>query len=559
MRKNLKVAAGLGISATLLIAGCSTNGPEAGSPAETSSISMDVNKPVIENGVELTPPGTFPITKSKVTLKVFAPMDATIEDLNTNEFTKEYEAKTNVHIEWMLVSDKDIEQKKNLLLATNADMPDIFMNAKINTTQQAQFGAQGVLLPLNDLIEKHGVSMKKVFEYDPLLKKMITAPDGKIYILPTNTETYHTTYGQKLWINQTWLTNLGLKMPTTTDEYYNVLKAFKEKDPNGNGKADEIPFTGAITGYNTNVYSFLMNAFIQNQGFDQKPFILNNGKVSVAFDQPEWQDGLRYLRKLYKDGLLDPGAITQDNNQLKQLAANKDALLGSVASGALTGFLANGVPRMYEYTAVPPLKGPKGVQTTGYYPYQAVLDKVAISKSTKYPEVAMRWLDWFYSEEGSMRSGSGREGIEWRKGQPGEIGMNGKPATFVKILLFGKTQNVHWNQMANIFLSKDFRNGSVADPKNQETILYNETKTKYEPYTPKEVLPPVFMTAAEAEEFLGIDASMKDFIIQSAAKFVVGDMDIETGWTGYVQQLDKIGLKKYISLTQAAYDRGYKK
>jgi putative aldouronate transport system substrate-binding protein len=103
------------------------------------------------------------------------------------------------------------------------------------------------------------------------------------------------------------------------------------------------------------------------------------------------------------------------------------------------------------------------------------------------------------------------------------------------------------------------RNGSVVEPTDQETILFNETKTKYEPYKPKEVLPPLFMTSQESEEYLGIDFSIRDYILQSTAKFVVGDMNVEKDWSAYLQQLDKIGLKKYVALTQGAYDRGYKK
>jgi putative aldouronate transport system substrate-binding protein len=542
LKKKLALATSFTLCAVAILGGC-TQSPTEVKKKESSSA------PAL---------GAFPLEKP-ITLKVFLPSDPSIEDLKTNELTKEYEAKTNVHIEWIEVSSKDMEQKRNLLLATNSDMPDIFLNTKISNAQQVQFGSQGVLLPLNDLIEKYGVNIKKVFDYKPLIKKMVTAPDGNIYALPSVEETFHTSLGQKLWINQAWLTKLGLKMPQTTDEFYEVLKAFKEKDPNGNGKADEIPLTGAINGYNTNVYSFIMNAFIQNQGFDEGPFILDNGKVSVAFDKPQWQEGLKYLNKLFKEGLLDRGAISQDGIQLKQLAASKDVLLGSVSAGAMTGFLAADSPRMKEYTSVPPLKGPQGVQTTGYYPNQLTPGKFAISSSSKYPDIALRWVDWFYSQEGTLRSNAGREGIEWRRGKPEEIGLNGKPALFFRMLKFGKTQNVHWNKNVPILYTEILRNGSVVEPTDQETILYNETKTKYEPYKPKEVLPPLFMTSEESEEYLGIDFSIRDYILQSTAKFVVGDMNVDKDWPVYLQQLDKIGLKKYVALTQGAYDRSYKK
>lgn len=76
----------------------------------------------------------------------------------------------------------------------------------------------------------------------------ITAPDGNIYALPSINDCYHCSMAQKMWIYKPWLDKLGLDVPTTTDELYTVLKAFKDKDPNGNGKADEVPLTGAPRG-----------------------------------------------------------------------------------------------------------------------------------------------------------------------------------------------------------------------------------------------------------------------------------------------------------------------
>ncbi len=533
---------------SLLATACSKNNGAESTPT-----------PLPENS-NVTAAGTFPVVKDKVNLKIFTVADPNIENMETNELTKEYEAKTNVHIDWMLVPSKDMEQKRNLLLASNAEMPDIFMNAKISNVQQVQFGSQGVIRPLNDLIDKYGFHIKKMFEANPVIKKMITAPDGKIYALPSVAEVLHTQYGQKLWINQAWLTKLGLKMPTTTDELYTVLKAFKEKDPNGNGKADEIPLTGATSGYMTSVYHFIMSAFVYDKGWDDKPFILDNGKVSVAYNQQGWKEGLLFLNKLYKEGLLDKGAITQDNAQLKQLGDNKDVtLLGAVTAGAMTGFMAAGTPRQKEYTTVPPLKGPSGFQSTGYYPYQVDSTKVVITTASKNPEAAIRWIDWFYSIEGSMRGNAGRLDVEWRYGKQGELGLNGKPGSFYRMLKFGQTQNVHWNTNPPGFITEAWRSASIVEPTDQEAILYNETNKNYVPYKPKEVLPPLYMTAEESEEYAGIDFSIMDYLKQTTARFVVGDLDIEKEWNNYLKELDRMGLKKYIELTQKAYDRQYGK
>ncbi|UUZ87014.1 extracellular solute-binding protein [Paenibacillus sp. P26] len=146
--------------------------------------------------------------------------------------------------------------KKKLLLASG-DYPAVFLSGDLTQAEQIDYGKQGVLKPLNDLIDKYGVEIKKAFQQDPDLKKSITAPDGKIYALPHINECFHCWYSQKVWINTTWLKKLNLQMPTTTEEFYQVLKAFKTQDPNGNGKQDEIPLSGADKTWHGNPAPFL--------------------------------------------------------------------------------------------------------------------------------------------------------------------------------------------------------------------------------------------------------------------------------------------------------------
>jgi putative aldouronate transport system substrate-binding protein len=102
-------------------------------------------------------------------------------------------------------------------------------------------------------------------------------------------------------------------MPTTTEEFYQVLKAFKERDPNGNGKADEIPYIGTNASLLNYPDAFLMNAFIYNNYFQNNfHLMINNGKVDAAFNKPEWKEGVKYINKLFKEGLMPLETFTQD-------------------------------------------------------------------------------------------------------------------------------------------------------------------------------------------------------------------------------------------------------
>src|SRR5690349_6367426 len=131
-----------------------------------------------------------------------------------------------------------------------------------------------------------------------------------------------------MWINNEWLQKLNMPMPRTTEEFKYVLEAFKNQDPNSNGKKDEVPLSGSVGIVDTNIIPFLMNGFIYDDG--KKSLLLKNGKLDFAANKPEWKQGLEYMRSLYKDGLIDPGAFTQNGDAYQKLGDNAGAeILGA--------------------------------------------------------------------------------------------------------------------------------------------------------------------------------------------------------------------------------------
>jgi putative aldouronate transport system substrate-binding protein len=205
----------------------------------------------------------YPITSEETELNIMAGEDRFVQNVEENELTKEYEQKTNVKVKWEMVAQKSIKERLNLALSTGDVLPDVFLNMKLNNQQVVSYGIeQGLLIDLKPYIEKYAPNLKAMFEYDPMIEKIITAPDGGIYTLPQVEETYHVKAPQKAWIYKPWLDKLGLEVPQTTEELRVVLEAFATKDPNGNKKADEIPMTGATTGWSTSIVDFIMNGFI---------------------------------------------------------------------------------------------------------------------------------------------------------------------------------------------------------------------------------------------------------------------------------------------------------
>ncbi len=565
MKKAFTVVVLLCMLFTVVLAGCGSGGdskPEA-TPGNTSSSNGAGNT---EDDL-LTPPGTYPITKEKVTLKVMVRGNPLVEDFATNEFTKWYEEKTNVHIEWEVVPEQSRQEKLNLALTSN-DYPDVIFGINVSAAQQMIYGSQGMFLPLNELIEKHGVQTKKIFEENPLIKETITAPDGNIYALPDINECYHCSMSQKMWIYEPWLKEVGMEMPKTTEDLYQVLKAFKEQDPNKNGKPDEIPSAFTPKSWRSSIEGFIMNSFVYTPMLSTSTkflYVNEEGKIDVSFNKDGWKDGLAYMNRLYKDGLIAPESFTQDGNQLIQLGENPDEVILGAAAGGHQGVfsqLMGESGRWAEYKAIPPLKGPSGVQYAAYDPLGLTVGAFIITDKAKNPEIAMRWADGLYEFEHTLRSNYGRPGQEWAEAKDGELGINGEQATWTELESYGTVQNVNYAQTGPGMRSNEFRLSAVAKGDDDlEVILYNETKDKYEPYAPANVttLPPLFFTEVQASEAADLAKSIYDYVDEMTARFVIGDADIEKDWDSFIKTLGDMNLNRYMELYQEVYDANTKK
>jgi putative aldouronate transport system substrate-binding protein len=509
-------------------------------------------------GTGVSAKGVLPITKEKTELTVFLDQSPTVESYDTNKFTQYLEQQTNVHVNWQLVPSKDKTQKLNVLLASGGKLPDVFMGGVPNETL-VEYASQGTFIPLNKYIDTQSEYFVKILQETPGLKELLTAPDGNIYSLQNVSKSIPNAYSRRMWINEQWLKNLGLKMPTTTQEFKDVLIAFKNQDPNKNGKKDEIPMMGSTNGWNTWFDYFIMNSFIEYNNRDN-PYNVVNGKIVPAYDKEEYRNGLRYLKSLVSEGLYDPVSFTQDINQLKQQFENESsALIGAVPSGGPNSHANMAGKRYREYAAVPPLKGPNGLQLASYNPYTYIMygNTFVITKDCKVPEVAFKWADFMYNRDVAMRSRLGEPGTDWVPAAQGKVDLENKPALFRPILLWGNPQKSHWenhNPTIEDFADKGERSD---DPYELQRYLFEATNNSYKPYTPAmdTIIPPMIYTADDSKRLNEINTPLKTYIAECRDKFVTGKMDLDKDWDNYLSQLKKIGYEEVVKIMQARYDK----
>ncbi|MCC2684650.1 MAG: extracellular solute-binding protein [Paenibacillaceae bacterium] len=535
--------------ALLVAAGCSENTKSTDGKSADKNAQTDI----------VSAAGQFPLTSEKVTLNVMVEGVASVQDYSTNNFTKWLEDKTNVHINWQVVpSDpQQAAQKLNLVLA-GGDYPDVIMNFNITPTTQLIWGSQGVFLPLNDLIDKYGDETKKMFKDEPSIKSAVTAIDGKIYGLPYVNINFHEHAKNKMWLYQPWLDKLKIKPPTTTDEFEQMLLAFKTKDPNGNGKADEIALAGSPQGAPLGTY--LLNSFVYYNAAneDGQYLYVDNGQIKASFADAGYKDGMKYLHKLFAEGLIYPQSFTQDKDQLKRLGENPDAEILGAVPAFTQSFVQNGSEHFKGFTTLPPLKGPSGLRQTPWDEYLFSQGQYVITKASKHPDVAFRLADLLYNEEVTMTAKFGTKDKGWSAAKPGELGLDGKQGIWTRNADWGKgVQNDFWGQTGPSYQSEINRNGLAGNA--LATGLYKETKKNYEPYKAAKNVPPLFFSDQQSKQLADMKNSIITYVDEMKLRFITGDADIDKSWNDYLKTLDSLQLKAYLQLFQTTYDKTYKK
>lgn len=352
---------------------------------------------------------------------------------------------------------------------------------------------------------------------------------------------------------------LGLEMPETTDDLVDLLRAFKERDPNGNGKQDEIPMTGTDKWWQAEIDEYLMMPFTHYKG--RTNLWVEDGKIYAPFATPEWKQGVLYMRGLYQEGLIDSEVFTQDGGQFTQLIENDPMIVGAWTAGWAGAANPNG-ERIWEYDAVlPPLKGPDGIKRTNHTPSWMHGLRFAITNECDYPEAAFRWADGFYNMDIQIRKFYGPPNVGWRDAQPGEIGLDQKPAVFKLLIEWGTPNNVRWDDLGLTITTTEWR-GTEAMVDSPGTYpgqrLSTERSMPYVGFEPKEYLPPLTMTVEEAERNADLSTSINNFVREHFVRFVTGDLDINDEWDNYLRQLGNLSLDAYVELTQKVFDRQWK-
>lgn len=544
-----------------------TNSEASSTPAEQSGFAHDPN---------LSEPGTEPICKEKVKLTVGVVQNTNVENYNTNWYTQMVEEGANVELEFYYFPSQDYTQKLSMMCNSGGDdLPDILL-MNLKDAVVSEYGQAGMFLPLDDYYENSSYyfveGFKRVLETEGInILENIRSADGHIYTVPQYTESVTNPCYTRLWVYQPWLDALNIGAPKTTEEFKEMLVAFKTQDPNGNGKADEIPALGSdITvqaGTGAWFWEAMMNSYVRvnsrNNFLDSK-----DHKLSVSYVTDEWKEGIKFVRGLCEEGLFDPVSFSQDADTFKTVMNKEgDQMVGTFCFLS-TSFIGKNHPSKGNWVLLEPLTGPNGVCTTSYLP-DLPNEMGYISKNCKNPEAAFRLLDMMGREDFTITSRWGKQGENWDyvkdiQGRPEYADRDFTmkfmqyPAYFLEHHgVWNTQQNSNWQNKTPSFRTAEVAAGSFAATMTPGSDNYEMAFKlgSYEAVKPKEIITKFPYTVDEEKEATEIANSLNSYVREKIALWCTGAEDVDKAWDSYLKELENIGLSKYLEITQAAYDK----
>lgn len=498
----------------------------------------------------------YPLVVEKAEFRLTARVRPLHGNLDDMELFKRIEELTNIHIDWDQIPQAEYDEKKNLLLAAgsaSSELPDGFFGKySLSSSDIVTYGSQGVLIPLNDLIEQYAPNLTALFEAHPEIKGMVTAPDGNIYSTPYVQEGEDGTIASNMMINVTWLERLGLEKPTTMDDLQKVLIAFRDQDANGNGDpSDEIPMTFKFNGSQRDIAGLFGAYGYPDTAVDgANHMVVDNGKVVFVPVTEGYKTACKALyENFFSQGLIDMEGFTMDK---KTYNAQNQGDIANIGVFFCWNSFDLGTKYEHEYEPLPPLLGPDGTTSWPYSPTSTMMATgFSITNVCENPELLMQWVDTFYDPYWSMQCDLGPVGINLIDNGDGTYAYADTPEGMSYDEFRSKEA---YSSDGPIALTSEFFSNVIGRSEAHQA-KYDRNQL-YHPYATYSYIPSMLMTEEDNDALSLLETDITSYTEEMRAKWLAyGGIDEE--WDAYVERLYRMGLEAYIEIYQRNYTTAY--
>lgn len=495
---------------------------------------------------------TLPISKTKEKLTIMFPhYGLGSEKANFDDYRnfKLIEQKTGVDVTWQAVARQQYYPLMQTILASGEDMPDVMDIRGGSMDFLMGLADAKIILPLDELIFQYAPDIRVVYDIWPYLRKLLTFPDGKHYLLPKVMDNLGWTI-PPTWKKE-WMDKLNLQKPKNFADWENAFRAIKNGDPNGNGKMDECGWSS----YDGNLLPYYAGMYWFGWGMNWDYSVVD-GKLQYKWYSQNMKDCVAWLNKCYKEQWFQPVAIDDPANWGK-VTDKWPTIQG--AGGWLTTYKdPSATPDFYKqnvildpwldyygknYGKVSGFPGFWAGATTGNYGW-------VITKAAKDPVLAIKFMDWLYgTPEGTILLQYGEEGVDYA--------WKGTPMQDASLYAFqadtdktekGKADPIYYMDEMTWVVPTSWNSKYNMKTNTMFDQIWNQWKNHADPGL---AIP--FFNAQE-KILNGLSSIPGDYITPMIRKFIIGEEPL-ANWDTFVAQLKKYGADSRLKAYESAYAR----
>lgn len=494
---------------------------------------------------------TFPL-KETITLKLMVKgtEDGSFKSrIANNALWKKMKKETNINVEFQFLGAEPAE--KLTLLINSGNYGDAIVGGPVlNYISASRYIASGIFKDLtpyvNDTYMPH---LNVLIKETPEIMGMISGADGNIYTLPVIHGNPGNSIESPLWMNGKWLKKLGLAAPKTMDDFTNILRAFRDRDPNGNGIQDEIPYlvSTAREFYSLEAIYGAWGMAFKNGTLDGYMQVVD-GKVRFGPILDEYKEAVKWQRMAYDEGLMWNECFT---------ASSSTGLAKLTAEPCVVGcFTSNTVPTTSyhdDYICIDPPSA--NGYTAKWYKNPAAIaskDRFYVTNKCKYTAALCKWYDYFYDFDNAfeVEYGSEQEG-RWYIDEQGNYVIKDDLSTEQLNKISNETPTL--SELVERFPYALTRN-DFAKIKDSTLRDYEETDRVYQKWLETEIWPRPYLEKKDANTIYKLTTDIFYQVSSYRAKWITGSSDIDKDWDSYLQTLKKMNVDEMVAIMQRGYN-----
>ena len=573
-RKNLALVLAMSMLATAALSGCGNSGDNSADNIDATQadyLNLDGTLPIIKDAAAFEE-----ANGGKLSMMIINDAGRTVE-VKDLAMVQRWKEDTGIEFDWQVIAADGAAEKLSLTLTAGDELPDAFWNfiGGLSGQYAVQYAEQDVFIPTQDLINEYCPTLVQILEDNPQYQKEIVTPDGNMYGFPyiEQMKGLVMTSGPLL-INQNWLDQVGMDLPTTVDEFTDILYAFKEAgDLNGNGEADEIP---ALTMFGPeeidqfgsyNMFYRFTGCFGQADSYCYGNYLADHlavidGKITFTGMNESIRKTADYFHQLYADGLLNVNCFesTSTTNYTNSELIQTEAKAGVVGVWTDMQITDNNV--RHEYVAVPQLTGEDGGLSGFPLNYSEMQDTsdTCITTECKFPEVIACFVEYLISDPSlSVQSNWGAVGYNYYEDENGmlcfNLDENGDIIPVEPYTSFGEMRTNTTPARGSMIVLDEYYDTVCQYTYDAVNLLeFQKVNGKEEQLSRGTNVPKLLMTVEENQRLNQIQPVISDIVDRYVATSVQNGTD-DASWNQYLSDLEAAGVNELVEIFQGAYDR----